>query len=142
VNISTNTYNNVTRQPTTDNRKLKIVTSCIFFILYFLLTVTCKLGNFVNGVNKMNISIISTGYVGLVTGSCLVDLGLSVGTPRQVPPSLRATEGSAAIPPPVFAREQSDRSNPNLNRRTGVPRFHEGRLACLSYSLNKKRDIK
>jgi len=53
-------------------------------------------------------------------------------------PSLRATEGSAAIPPfvipasssvipakagihsSVIAREQSDRSNPNLNRRTGV----------------------
>jgi UDPglucose 6-dehydrogenase len=52
--------------------------------------------------------------------------------------SLRATEGSAAIPssvipdssyvipakagihPSVIAREQSDRSNPNLNRRTGV----------------------
>jgi len=34
--------------------------------------------------------------------------------------SLRATEGSAAIPPSIIAREQSDRSNPNLNRRTGV----------------------
>ena len=45
--------------------------------------------------------------------------------------SLRATEGSAAIPssvipakagihPSVIARERSDRSNPNLNRRTGV----------------------
>ena len=45
--------------------------------------------------------------------------------------SLRTTEGSAAIPssvipakagihPSVIAREQNDRSNPNLNRRTGV----------------------
>jgi len=34
--------------------------------------------------------------------------------------SLRATEGSAAIPSSVIAREQSDRSNPGLNRRTGV----------------------
>ena len=34
--------------------------------------------------------------------------------------SLRATEGSAAIPSSVIAREQSDRSNPDLNRRTGV----------------------
>ncbi|PKP61722.1 hypothetical protein CVT91_02190 [Candidatus Atribacteria bacterium HGW-Atribacteria-1] len=49
---------------------------------------------------------------------------------KQFPPSLR-TEGSAAIPPSVIpakagihpsviAREQSDRSNPKLNRRTGV----------------------
>jgi UDP-glucose 6-dehydrogenase len=64
----------------------------------------------------VNISIIGTGYVGLVTGSCLADFFIAVGTPsnddgsaNQVPPSLRATEGSAAIP-----------SNPNLNRRTGV----------------------
>jgi len=34
--------------------------------------------------------------------------------------SLRATEGSAAIPSSVIARKQSDQSNPNLNRRTGV----------------------
>ena len=34
--------------------------------------------------------------------------------------SLRTTEGSAAIPSSVIAREQSDRSNPGLNRRTGV----------------------
>jgi hypothetical protein len=102
----------------------------------------------------VNISIIGTGYVGLVTGTCLADFGIAVGIPRQVPPSLRATEqtlslrateGNAAIPPSVIptslsvipaclphrqaeagihssviAREQSDRSNPNLNRRTGV----------------------
>ena len=51
-----------------------------------------------------------------------------VGTTRKIKeiinkhqtPSLRATEGSAAIPSSVIAREQSDRSNPNLNRRTGV----------------------
>jgi len=62
-----------------------------------------------------------------------------VGTTRKIKEiinkyqtlSLRATEGSAAIPssvipakagihPSVIAREQSDRSNPNLNRRTGV----------------------
>jgi len=87
----------------------------------------------------VNISIIGSGYVGLVTGTCLADFGLSVtcvdqdetkisllnsgGVPiyepnlaplieknisagrltfttdLQVPPSLRATEGSAAIPP-------------------------------------------
>ena len=47
----------------------------------------------------MNISIIGTGYVGLVTGTCLADFGIAVGTTRQVPLSLRATEGSAAIPP-------------------------------------------
>jgi len=35
-------------------------------------------------------------------------------------PSLRAIEGSAAIPSSVIAREQRDRSNPNLNRRTDV----------------------
>ena len=35
--------------------------------------------------------------------------------------SLRATEGSAVISPSVIAREQSDRSNLHLNRRTGVP---------------------
>ena len=86
----------------------------------------------------MNISIIGTGYVGLVTGTCLADFFIAVGNPRQVPPSLRATEGSVAIPTSVIptslsvipaeagihsyviAREQSDRSNPNLNRRTGV----------------------
>jgi UDPglucose 6-dehydrogenase len=34
--------------------------------------------------------------------------------------SLRATEGSAGIHPSVIAREQSDRSNLHLNRRTGV----------------------
>ena len=115
----------------------------------------------------MNISIIGTGYVGLVTGTCLADFFIAVGTP-QVRPSLRATEGSAAIPPSVIsasssvipakagihpsvipakagirpsspspsplrgegrvrvkyssviARKQSDRSNPNLNRRKGV----------------------
>ena len=47
----------------------------------------------------MNMSIIGTGYVGLVTGTCLADFFIAVGTPRQVRPSLRATEGSAATPP-------------------------------------------
>ncbi len=94
----------------------------------------------------MNISIIGTGYVGLVTGTCLAGFFIAVGTPsnddgsvNQVSPSLRATEESAAIPTYVIARssssvipakagihsyviarEQSDRSNLNLNRRTGV----------------------
>ena len=108
----------------------------------------------------MNISIIGTGYVGLVTGTCLADfsagrLTFTTDLENQVSPSLRATEGSAAIPPSVIpdpssvipakagihpsfpsplrgeggvrvksssviAREQSDRSNPNLNRRKGV----------------------
>jgi UDP-glucose 6-dehydrogenase len=107
----------------------------------------------------VNISIIGTGYVGLVTGTCLADfsagrLTFTTDLEKQVPPSLRATEGSAAIPPSVIvrssssviarseatkqshpssvipakagihsyviARKQSDRSNPNLNRRTGV----------------------
>ena len=31
-----------------------------------------------NGVNKMKISIIGSGYVGLVTGTCLSNLGLQV----------------------------------------------------------------
>ena len=98
----------------------------------------------------MNISIIGTGYVGLVTSTCLADfsagrLTFTTDLENQVSPSLRATEGSAAIPssviptptyvipdpssvipakagihPSVIAREQSDRSNPNLNRRKGV----------------------
>jgi UDPglucose 6-dehydrogenase len=33
---------------------------------------------FVNGVNKMKISIIGSGYVGLVTDTCLADFGLQV----------------------------------------------------------------
>ena len=94
----------------------------------------------------MNISIIGTGYVGLVTGTCLADfsagrLTFTADLENQVSPSLRATEGSAAIPSSinsdpssvipdpssviptsssVIAREQSDRSNPNLNRRKSV----------------------
>ena len=52
----------------------------------------------------MNISIIGTGYVGLVTGTCLADfstgrLTFTTDLENQVSPSLRATEGSAAIPP-------------------------------------------
>jgi len=90
--------------------KNEYLLSCIF------LTVNCKLWNFVNGVNKMNISIIGTGYVGLVTGTCLADFFIAVGAPRQVSPSLRATEGRAAIPPSVIAREWNDRSNLNLHQ--------------------------
>ena len=60
----------------------------------------------------MNISIIGTGYVGLVTGTCLADfsagrLTFTTDLENQVSPSLRATEGSAAIPPSVIARSSS-----------------------------------
>ena len=60
----------------------------------------------------MNISIIGTGYVGLVTGTCLADfsagrLTFTTDLEKQVPPSLRATEGSAVIPPSVIPASSS-----------------------------------
>ena len=60
----------------------------------------------------MNISIIGTGYVGLVTGTCLADfsagrLTFTADLENQVSPSLRATEGSAAIPPSVIPASSS-----------------------------------
>jgi len=70
----------------------------------------------------VKISIIGTGYIGLVTGTCLADL-----TSSSSPSPLRG-EGRVRVKySSVITREQSDRSNPNLSRRTGVPRFHEGR---------------
>lgn len=59
-----------------------------------------------NGMNKMNISIIGTGYVGLVTGTCLVDFFIVVGTPSNDDGSANQVPPSSSYPSPFRGEHQ------------------------------------